>query len=531
MPDHDLPDVLVQLERYGTVLERAGGDGDGDVGAPTVDPVQPPSTALGRATLVAAVAVFLLLGVLALNRDGDATTTGPASGGSRPVDPVTVEPSAPPTSPRLVAGRLPAGLVPDAAIEGRSSPGIEEAPVPLASDGSLATVQAFQVADGPGPALTVTVVIAGTDDGPQTPFIGMPPVRGVGGGETNGTLFRSLDWGPAGARITAQVPNALPMTDLRAIVEALRVRGDEPLGGFDPPETPVGRWTITLRAEHVVARHTPPRPVSQVWYHDPANPDRAAVVQAFGPMEGASADLVTTSQGGEVRTIAGAPRVIAALPVVPWTTVTWVQPDGVQVAVQTRNLADADIETLVGGIVAADTATWDGVLAQIGTALRAEHVAAEADLPIGKVTIYGDANVYGGLRGACLAVTGRVPRCTAIPPERDGRGVTEVIGAGGKLTVRPLDSAQFVTSLLVEGRWYGIGTRHRVHELTITADGQPVEVGIARLADDVTVFGAELPAAATRAEVRGQIRYGSTGPGTIPGSGGSSPFDVTLVRP
>jgi hypothetical protein len=533
MPDR--PDLLTQLERYGSVLEaEPQPEVDTEPGTVYLRPLRRPSPVRRRArtVLVAAAAVVVLLaGVLALSRARAELDTSRVGD-----DPPAVDPSGPALSPRLVAHQPPGGLVPTAAFEGGGAPGVE----PSMSDSSAwmrpaqaSTVQAFSLTRGDGAPVTMSLVITptgGTYDDTNGPD---ERVRGVGALEGDWANSRNLSWYPGRTQIQAKVPDDVTMSELRAIVEALSARSDEVLAGFDAPASPVGAWTVALRAEHVVAWDTPVAlPESHVWYQDPADARRVALLAGYGPVPGAAPELLGTMTGGERRTIAGAERVVdVSLTRDDLTTVTWLRPDGTQAVLTTRGLSDADIEALVAGTAPADPPTWDRVRADVGTTLRAGHVVAEADLPVGRVEIYGDENrAPRSLRGACLTVPGTVPHCTAIAPLEDRLGGGQAFGAQGPLPAASSDSGQYVTSLLVNGRWYGVGALPFLDALTVTADGSPVEAASARSTGNLTVFAAELPRTAMRAEISGGL--GMQGPvATTPGEHLLGPFRVTLVRP
>ena len=535
------PDLLTQLERYGTVLDAAADDG-ADLGCPITQTEGPfavrpsPRRQRRRAVLVAAVAIVLLAGALVLVRDRSEVNTSRFGDGG----PTGVDPAGPAMSPRLVAGTLPAGLVPTAALEGTGS-GI------TSSDGrpqSQSTVQVFRLSAGPDTPLSVTVVISGAEDRPQPPTALPDTVRGTHvQGTALGAGFGGVEWWPARTVALALAADALPRSELRAVVEAFRARGDDPLTGFDAPVGPVGRWTVSLVAEHVVARDTPWPAASRVWYGDRAAPARNAVVEAYGPVPGASREILSAGPTAGWRSIAGEQRlVVPPGPMIGWenlwTMVAWVRPDGTQVVLKTRDLDDGEIETLVGGIDAAEPATWERTIAQAGDALRAEREAASADLPIGRVAVYGDGSYHSDernpgprLRGACLTVPGAAPRCTAIAPTVGLLQAPNLYGAGGPLAaaLQVTYAAHYVTSLTVDGQWYGIGSLWNASEVSVTAGGSAVEVGTSRR-DGGTVFGAQLPTSAERAELRAQVNLNITMPPGTPNIG-PAPVRVTLARP
>jgi hypothetical protein len=522
MPER--PDLLTQLERYGTVLDAQAAE-QVIAPRPTIRSAEH-GRAWRRSLLSMAAAVLLLIGAVALFVRGEDVSSGP-NGNDVP----TVEESpTPATSPRVVAGRLPGGLVAVAVLEaGGSVVGANSS----LQTGAQATVQAFSLrADGEAP-VTVHVVSEGTDD-PEMASSAGGPVRGVGGSATGSVVgVHGLNWYPARGAIYAQAPTALSRDDLRAFVEALRSRSEDPIAGFDAPTGPTGRWTASLQAERVVARGTPSPAVSRVWYADPAAPGRTAIVEGYAPVPGTETALLGARQAIERRTIAGAERVVASAgPGGTEMMVTWLGPDGTQMVVHTNGLDDNELATLVGGVQAANETTWAQVGVQADDAVRSTAVAASADLPIGRVTLYRDTHWADDpdgparLRGACLTVPSGASRCAVARPAHIISTIV-VLGAGGFRTPDPSGTIPYVVGVTVEGRWYALGGVRRLRDVKVRAGGVPVEVDLHEAPDGLTLFGVEIPVGADRAEVRVE---GQPDP-RIPGNGEPLPITVSLVRP
>jgi hypothetical protein len=528
MPDR--PDLLTQLERYGTVLEvdRA----EPPAVAPHASVLHPHRRPWGRAALAAAAAIVLLAGALVLTRGGGAVSTSPLGDGVT----TEVEPSGPATSPRLVAGHLPAGLVPTAAYEGENEPGVlvlghQPDPGPVRQTRPT-TTSVFTVARGSGPTWSVRVEVNNDQaNWPADPVT----VRGVDGDQFTENGLRVLVWRPATATVRASATDAVPATDLRAMVEALRARSAEPYDGFDAPGEPVNGWTVSLTAERVMSRGdaaTQVKGSSRAWYRDPAHPDRMAVVEGNAAGTGETTALLTTVSGGELRVIAGQERLVGPAGPTAGATVAWVRADGTVAVVQTRGLAATEIESLVAGVSAADPVTWDRLRTQVGDVLRAEHVVGSADLPVGRVEIYGEeGGAYGSMRGACLTVPGGAPRCSAIAPPADRSVSYPVRGTNGGYSMPTYDSGQFVASLVVGRRWFAIGGIRHLRLLDVEVNSRSVPLRSAPGGDDLLLFAAELPKTAQEAG----IHLAAIGPPNgQPGMAASSQTRATtllVVRP
>jgi hypothetical protein len=488
-------DLVRQLERYGTVVRDD---------SPVPVPDRPPTLVLdepsGRARHVAfaAVVVVAVLVAAALVASRDEGAPGGIEVGTTSTLPGVILPAALPHA--RLAGWVPPDLVPAGVAD--TDPAADR------DQTHASTRQHFLVQDTAGTRHTVTVRI---DPDHQTRLGQVPgrwPLRGSvadWGGSPGNNSWLVIDVAEPRSVVNLGT-RTLPPEALPPIAEALVGRGDDPLAGFDAPAEPVDGANITLTAERIVARGQEPPANRRVWYRS-AGGARQVIVQGQAPDGGTGLDLLIGTTPVERRVIAGAERMVTVTEESgeSWVSVAWFDADGSQVRVAARGLNDDELERVVGGVTVAGGDAWREHRARAAADLRTRPILAQVDLPLGRLTAYGEhvqvrtiARPVEVIHGVCLELTGGPHVC-------DPR-----VMAGSSAVIPPPvytgNGSSMPGSLAVDGRWVVFGAETVSGgplraEVSTDAGGAPLPAATAQVGG-IFVWAVELPATATRAELQ-----------------------------